>query len=167
MRIDKKETMVYPFNELTDEAKEKAIELLAGINVNYEWWNFTYENAAQAGIKITSFDLVRGNTTCEGKLIDDAENVAKKIIDQHGACCATHKTATEFIEARNELVSKCLNGMNFNKVDELEDEFKQSILEDYRIMLQKEYEYLTSEEAIVETVEANEYEFTEDGKLYH
>ena len=30
---------------------------------------------------------------------------------------------------------------------------------------EKEYEYLTSEEAIQETIEANEYEFTEDGEL--
>jgi predicted transcriptional regulator len=32
-------------------------------------------------------------------------------------------------------------------------------------MLQKEYEYLTSEEAIIETIEANEYEFTEKGEM--
>lgn len=32
--------------------------------------------------------------------------------------------------------------------------------------LEKEYGYLTSREAIVETIEANEYEFTEDGSIY-
>jgi len=32
--------------------------------------------------------------------------------------------------------------------------------------LEKEYEYLSSEKVIIETIEANEYEFTEDGKLY-
>jgi hypothetical protein len=32
--------------------------------------------------------------------------------------------------------------------------------------LETEYDYLTSEEAIIETIEANEYEFTEDGELY-
>jgi len=32
-------------------------------------------------------------------------------------------------------------------------------------MLQKEYEYQMSDEAIIETIEANEYEFTENGKL--
>jgi len=31
--------------------------------------------------------------------------------------------------------------------------------------LEKDYEYLTSEKAIIETIEANEYEFTADGKL--
>ena len=53
-----------------------------------------------------------------------------------------------------------------NDCDILDDEFRVSILEDYRIMLQKQYEYLCSEEAIIETIEANDYEFTEDGKLY-
>ena len=32
-------------------------------------------------------------------------------------------------------------------------------------MLRNEYEYLTSEEAVIESIRANEYEFTEDGKL--
>ena len=32
--------------------------------------------------------------------------------------------------------------------------------------LEKEYNYLTSEKAIIETIEANDYEFTEDGKIY-
>ena len=45
-------------------------------------------------------------------------------------------------------------------------EFRRSILEDYRIILQTEFEYLTSEEAIVEIIEANEYEFTADGHIY-
>jgi hypothetical protein len=31
-------------------------------------------------------------------------------------------------------------------------------------MLQKEYEHLQSEESIIETIVANEYEFTEEGK---
>ncbi len=32
--------------------------------------------------------------------------------------------------------------------------------------LEKEYEYQTSKKAITETIKANDYEFTEDGKLY-
>jgi hypothetical protein len=32
--------------------------------------------------------------------------------------------------------------------------------------LERQYDYLTSEEAIVETIEANDYEFTAEGKLY-
>jgi len=31
--------------------------------------------------------------------------------------------------------------------------------------LSNEFDYLTSEDAIIETIEANDYYFTEDGKL--
>ena len=49
----------------------------------------------------------------------------------------------------------------------LEAEFLKSILEDYSIILQKEYEYLTSREAVEETIEANDYHFTENGNLFN
>jgi len=49
--------------------------------------------------------------------------------------------------------------------EDIDAEFLRSLCEDYRIMLQNEYEYLTSEEAIIETIIANEYEFTEEGEL--
>jgi hypothetical protein len=32
-------------------------------------------------------------------------------------------------------------------------------------MLSKEYDYQTSEEAIIETIKANDYDFTENGNL--
>ena len=34
-----------------------------------------------------------------------------------------------------------------------------------RILLRDEYEYLTSDEAVQEAIDANEYEFTADGEL--
>jgi hypothetical protein len=149
------ETKVYLFDELSDEAKEKAIEGLADINIDHEWWDCTYEDAANVGIKLTEFDIGRGNY-CRGEFIDSAEDVAAEIIKGHGESCETHKTATEFLNHITE---------DENERAELNNEFAYSILEDYRIILQKEYEYLTSEDMIIETIKANEYEFTEDGKL--
>ncbi len=55
---------------------------------------------------------------------------------------------------------------NIEELENDEDEFLKELLEDYRIILQKEYEYQTSEEAIIGTIEANEYEFTQDGKMF-
>jgi hypothetical protein len=49
------------------------------------------------------------------------------------------------------------------KLNECEADFLQSILEDYRIMLKKEYEYRDSDEYITETILANDYEFDENG----
>ncbi len=44
--------------------------------------------------------------------------------------------------------------------------FLNSLIEDYSIILQKESEYLMSNEAIIETIEANEYEFKANGDRY-
>jgi hypothetical protein len=51
-----------------------------------------------------------------------------------------------------------------DEAEKLEEEFLDSILEDYRIMLEKEIEYQESEEQVAEMMEANEYEFDENGK---
>jgi len=175
MRIDVKETKVYPFNELSDDAKQEALEKLYDINVDYEWWDCVYEDAANVGIKISGFDLDRGSY-CKGDFTLDAEEVANKIIAEHGESCETYKAAIDFFDAVKVIKEKHESDveydpeyMEYNETGDYEEaveEFKGFILEDYRIMLEKQYEYLTGEEAIVETIEANEYEFTEDGKVY-
>jgi len=157
MRIDVKKTKVYPYDELSDEAKQKAIESFAEINVDYEWWEQVFYDAKQVGIKLTEFNIGRGSY-CRGSFTLDAEDVANAIVEQHGESCETYKTAAEFLDYIVE---------DDDEQEALNDDFLQSILEDYRIILQKEYEYLTSDKAIVETIENMEYEFTEDGKLYH
>lgn len=173
MRI--KETKVYPFDELSDDAKEKAVQGLCDINVDYEWWEFTFEDAETAKLKLTEFDIDRGNY-CRGEFIEYAKDTADAIVFHHGENCETHKTAMEFLAASALLYMKYPvkldeDGDDENETDrtreqgDVNDEFLRSILEDYRIILQKEYEHLTSENAIIETIKANEYEFTEDGKL--
>ena len=169
-------TKVYTFEELSEEAKEKVIENLYTINVDFDWWMFTYEDAERAGLKITSFDLDR-NRHAEGDFLDTAWICADKITKEHGENCETYKTAKEFLNSWNVLVEKYSDGIKTDIVkeenegefdreaDELENEFLNSIVEDYSMMLQKEYEYQMSDEAIIETIEANEYEFTENGKL--
>jgi hypothetical protein len=157
MRIKVTKTKVYKLAELPDNIRAKAIGNLSDINVNFDWWDCTYDDAQNVGIKITGFDIDRG-AYCEGDFIDSAATVAYKILSEHGDTCDTHKTALRFLDD----IKK-----NFTEedLDKLEDEFKRSILEDYRIILQKEYEYLTSEAAIVETIDANEYEFDERGRI--
>lgn len=162
MRIAIRETKVYKYAELSDEAQQKVMEILGNTNVDNDWWNCIYDDAAAVGIKITGFDLSEHSCSyCHGEFTDDAENIAEKISATHGETCETYKTASKFIKAHNELINEYSDGM-----DELRNEFYHSILEDYRIMLQKDYEYLISEKAILETIDANDYEFTEDGNLY-
>jgi len=168
------EIQLYSFAELSETAKQKAIESMYDINVSYDWWESAYEDAANIGLSITGFDIDRGSY-CKGSFIQDAIYTAAKIILEHGEQCETYKTAAQFQIDRDELVNNAPKDENGDfedeyeldqQLDELEDEFLKSLLEDYRIILSNEYDYLTSEEAIKETIETNEYDFTEDGLQY-
>ena len=166
------EIKVYLFSELSEDAKEKAIEGLSDINVHYDWWNFTYEDAERIGLKITSFDLDR-NRHATGELNTAAAEVCANIFKEHGETCETFKTATKFMEAWQPIFNEYMNEESEKyesqeselAMQDLEEDFLKSILDDYSIILQKESEYLQSKEAIIETIEANNYEFDEDGKL--
>ena len=167
---------IYQFSELTDEAKENAIKELYDINVDSDWWDSTYEDAAQINLKIKGFDIDRGSYV-KAEFIESANNTAELIIMNHGESCETYKTAKSFLQDYNELVAKYSDGVKTDRVtedneydfdneaDDLENDFLQSISEDYRIILSNEYDYLTSEKSIIETIEANEYDFTEYGQL--
>ncbi len=159
MRIDIKKTTVYLFDELSDDTKQAVLEKLYDTNVNYEWWGSIYEDAKNVGIEITEFDIDR-SSFCHGN-IDDAMKTANKILLVHGKDYKTYKTADAFL-----CDMSYLDDDDDIAQDETEAEFGRSILEDYRIILQKEYEYLTSEEVIVEMIKVNEFEFTADGQIY-
>lgn len=170
-------TNLYKFSELSPAGKEAALTTLYDININDEWWTNTYEDAASVDIKITSFDN-GGAQSITGELIDTAQTTAIAIIAEHGETCETYKTAKAFLSEWDQLVKDHSDGSNTDVVcedkeldfddlaDHLESEFVHSILEDYRIMLDKEWDYLSSEEAIIESIEANEYDFTEEGAIY-
>ena len=53
------------------------------------------------------------------------------------------------------------------ELQEMEDSFLKSLLEDYSIMLQNQCEYLTTDEAVEEMLTINEYQFLENGKRFN
>ena len=167
-------TRVYTFEQLTPQAQDKALDNLRETQLDYEWWEGTYSDAENVGLKITGFDLDRGSY-CKGEFINDAEHCANSIIKKHGENCETYKTANAYlIDLRK--WQKIQDEAQQNEDEKREDEalqeietigedFLKSILEDYRIILQHEYEYLLSDAAIKESIEANEYTFNEAGKM--
>jgi hypothetical protein len=169
------EIKVYWFGELPEEAKRKAVENMYDINVNYDWWDCIYEDADQICCKINGFDIGRGQY-CELETKYGFKDTATEILKNHGEMCETYKIAVEFFEEYDSLVKKYSDGgdtvteeneYDFDQeADELESEYEKKLGEEYLSMLERDYEYRTSEEAIIETIEANEYEFTEDGKLF-
>ena len=170
------ETTVFTFDELSEEAKQRAIQDYRNKDVYwYDWWECIYDDAKNVGIKIKHFDTGR-SWDIGIEFIESAYDAAEKIMKEHGQTCETYKTAAQFVKDWAELVAKYSDGIKLDKVaednewefdqeaDELEEEFRRDIGHDFLILLQKEEEYLNSDEAISETIEANEYEFTEEGK---
>jgi hypothetical protein len=171
-----KTIILYQFSELSEEAKQKAIEKLFDINVDFNWWEGIYDDAEQIGLKLKYFDL-NSNKHCTGEFVSSALECSELIMHNHGETCDTYKTASQFIKDYEDLVTKYSDGINTAKVaegnesgfdyeaEDLEEEFLESILKDYATILQNECDYLQSEEAIIETIEANDYYFDENGNL--
>lgn len=168
---------VYKFNELSEEGKQKAIKNNYDINISHnEWWEFIFDEAKELGFKITEFNLDR-RRTCDIELIDSPAEICQKIIDSHGKDCDTYKLASEYLKNYSDLVTRFSDGINTDKVseenesdfdeyaDDLDQEFIKNLSDEYSSMLQKDYDYLTSEEAIIEALVSNDYDFTEDGKI--
>lgn len=157
---------IYSFDELSDDAKETARNWYRDGALDYDWWEFVYEDAERVGLKITGFDLDR-RRHAEGKFTDAPEDVAGSILKEHGDTCETYKTAAQFIADRASLIADLEDGTEVEDTEAYEDlkeEFLKSLLEDYSIILQNEYEYQLSDECVDETIRANDYEFLESGK---
>lgn len=155
---------LYKFNELSEEAKQKALEELYDINVNHDWWEAVYYDADMIGLKITSFDTYKKDIG--GSLTDSIEYSIKEIKTNHGESCETYRIADEYKGKLKELRETTLDDDLYDAEQELEAEFEKELLQEYLSILEKDYEYLTEEKAIIETIEANDYEFTADGKLF-
>lgn len=171
--METREYKVYKFSELTDKQKEKAIENYSDININYEWWDFVEDELSGLGLELVSFELDRG-ADCTLKAKEDYTTIADNIIKEHGEKTETYIDAMNFLEERDKAVNEAPRDENGDfesewdldkKLDKIEAEFHCMLEENYRIILQKNYDYLISDEAIQETFEANDYDFTEDGKI--
>jgi len=150
-------TNVYQFEELSETAQQKAIDNLCTINVD-NWWECTYDDAETIGLKITSFDLDR-NKHVTVELIKTPLQICWLIKENHGETCETFILAKKFL-ADYEMLPETLEGL-----EEIEEQFESDLFECYANILQNEVNYLQSKESIIETIKANEYEFTENGKL--
>jgi len=159
------ETTVYQFDELSEKAKEKAREWYLDGGLDYEWWDGVCEDAARVGLAIKGFDIDRGNS-CKGDLTTSPLESIEKILADHGKDCDTYKLAMlykpqfEAIRRKEEASEDDFSG----EWDELESEYTYALREEYLSMLRKEYEYLTSNACVDDTIRANEYEFLETGE---
>lgn len=169
-----KQITVYSFNELSEDVQDRVLADMWDINIFHDWWEMTTDETEELiKLEITAFDIDR--RTISLQFIDSATDTADKILANHGDTCNTYRLAQSFLSDRDALVEKHSNGVTLDIVeednedafdtecDELEAAFLHALGEEYLSILDKEYEYLSSREAIVETIEANEYLFTKNG----
>lgn len=171
---------VYKFDELSPETQAKTLENMIDINLDHPWWDYIIdEDAKHIGLNITTFDIDRGNY-CKGEFTQQSKDVANNIIKNHGIQCETYNLANNYLRELKEYSESNIIALE-NETDDLilcaiqnrhdealitlADEFLEGLLQCYLVILKKDYKYRISDEAIIETIEANGYEFTIDGKL--
>jgi hypothetical protein len=154
------EITAYTFDELSETAKQVALYNNRDINTNYNWWDWTYQDAANFGIDITSFDIYYKNITIKFTL--DPLDVANNILNECGPTSDLYSFADVYRSAYNKLDDT--GDDTDEKLEELASVFKHALRREYIGILAREYDYLESDEAVIESLMANMYEFTADGK---
>ena len=157
----------YKFSELSDDAKQKAIEKHWDIMTDWSWWEFIYEDAKRIGLNIRSFDLYPKEIDITYE--DDPEDVANAIMKEYGSAMDLYKLAAEYLD-RYKQIEELVDEdeiLPSDDLDALNEEFLHDIGECFLSFLNSEYEWRTSSESIGEELEINDYDFTADGKRFN
>jgi len=183
-------TKVFQFNELSEKAKLKAIELLRDINTDFDNTDYLtdefinelqevgFENAEiyyrgfwsqgdglcfDADISASKLAITLNDKRL-ANLIDNGliEGLTIEKTDYANRYSHEHTrfidyTATDYSNINDAL--ECFSdSVNVMRVD---------LCKDFYRRLQKEFEYLQSDISVIETIEANQYEFTSTGNLFN
>jgi len=197
------ETKVYSFNELSEEAKEKAIENQRSNEyyLDYDWYEFVIENWTEKlndigfeDIKIyfsgfwsqgdgAMFEYLGINNKLLFEWVDGLKltplrnKIAKEILyasakgNQCGmyyhskSCKHVINLETQYGSMYGTNIYDWINEHYMDFEDFIENIYDNVCNEIYRD-LEKEYDWLMSNEVIAEHIEANEYEFKEDGTRF-
>ena len=174
---------VYKFAELSKAAQERALNEFRDVNVGYNWWEDTFGTIRTAG-KIIGLGIGKIHFDTDSYCTFDAHyryvrGAVKAIQAEFPTTTDLHDVARKLqaLQKRHFYSLSCAvregRSMNYYRCfrfgEDYECEDLGDILDDFahwaRSTLRGEYKYLTSDEAIQEAIEANEYEFTEEGKL--
>jgi hypothetical protein len=192
------EIKLYQFSELSESAKNKAIEKMYDINTEHDWFDFVFEDAKEIGkligIEIDDIYFSGFSSQGDGACFEGNYSYEKECTRKVKEYAPTDKKLHSIVERLQDLqkrnfyklsasikhsgrysheysteieVFKDGNYMYSESDQKSEDELKEclrSFMKWIYKRLNDEYDYLTTKEAIIETIEANEYEFLESGK---
>ncbi len=180
---DKKfEYKAMKYDELPEDAKDKALEEMWTLNVDFEWWDdectlldWQEKYGIRFDLKKLCFDLDRAAYlywTRGGIWVEDSAKLAMAIYGK-GYNLVADAGLLEFRFETTHYGGGC--GHTRLYVDDYRSEgckdlpadaeaWFDDLWKDYFHNLRKEYDYLTSREAIEETIRINEYDFFVDGR---
>ncbi len=178
--------------DLEGRAYERAMDWMMQGATDHEWWDFVYKDITTAGglmgidVREIYFTLNPTDVGLEGDYYYEKGSV-KAIKAEFPLDRTLHSIASDLqdIQKRNfyQLVTifQSSNRGTSTRVGEVErdDEYAEptddaedaveEALQDFvgwaGHLLDKEYEYITSEGTLIENADANEYEFDEDGNI--
>lgn len=169
---------VYKFSELSKTAKQKAIQWGYDLNVDYDWSELSIEGHEERlkekgylnpKVMFSGF-ASQGDGACftcsdidfrlflDGKYKD--MEISASISHNSHHYYATSTTVNLNIEGDG------LGDDDFSEIEQVIKDEREKLGNEIYSSLEKEYEWRTNEEQIIETIEANEYEFTQDGKRF-
>lgn len=154
------------FEELSEEIQQKVLDKYRYLNTeNIEWYEYTVDHFKQeleieygfadVEIRFSGFASQGDGASFTGKIDDLIKFLSKTGIEP----------SIDFDGTRDRYYHERTVKIDFEQLeDEIEDWRIDKCHEIYKA-LEEEYDDLTSDERIIETIEANDYEFDEDGKL--
>lgn len=181
MRTITKEIKIYDYNDVINntELKERVLQNLYDINIDFNWWDDIFEcwadTLAPKGFKnfmLTEFDVDR-------RTIDVRFDFDLSILIENSNLTLKEKKILNYLYENDlyDIYNSDFDGIDYTKdnhsyikalIHKFEYELKERI-EDIHVSildeLSEEYDDRTSEEAILETIQINGYEFLEDGTI--
>ena len=160
------EIKVYKFKELDKQTKEKVIDNYRYINVeDFQWYDWIKDDFNRLGLEIQEFDLGRRNYV---KIyIDNLEETSKSILHEFGDSVLIKQTAKNYIDEYEKIQANFKEDEDIEReLEILDDQYEKEYSEDILSYLRSNYEQDISDEAVIDTIEANDYDFTTDGKIY-
>jgi len=181
---------IYKFEDLSEEAREKAISDLreSEFYLDYEWFDYLYEDFKEElkdkGISCNTFyfDLYGNEFNIDKPYIEDNNKFLKNAIgskylimfnleNKEFEVSLSENCYTDFEVLENEDKELTEEEYKANteleiKINEEADEYLSNLKRDFLKRLNNDYEYLQSDEAIREHIEANEFEYLKNGEQY-
>ena len=160
------EIKVYKFEELDKQTKEKVIDNYRNINVeDFQWYDWIKDDFNRLGLEIQEFDLGRRNYA---KIyIENFEDTSNYIIEEFGDSVLIKQTAKNYLKELKEIVSNFKEDEDIDREFEtLDKKYQHEFEADILSYLRANYEWEITDEAVINTIEANDYDFTIQGKIY-